>query len=75
MHYIPVVFHNLSGYDAQFIIKEIAIAYEGQVDLLPITKEIYISFTKNVKSIENKDKKNLYKIVISIYINFLITSR
>ena len=29
--YIPVVFHNLSSYDAYFIIKEIAIAYDGQM--------------------------------------------
>jgi len=48
-HYIPVVFHNLSDYNAHFIIKEIAIAYEGQVELFSITKEKYISFTKNVK--------------------------
>ncbi|KYN29139.1 hypothetical protein ALC57_01430 [Trachymyrmex cornetzi] len=39
--YIPVVFHNLSGYDAHFIIKEIATAYDGNVDVLPITKENY----------------------------------
>jgi len=44
---------NLSGYDVHFIIKEIATTYE--VDLLPITEEKYISFTKNVKSTENKD--------------------
>ncbi|XP_011698277.1 PREDICTED: uncharacterized protein LOC105456152 [Wasmannia auropunctata] len=36
---IPVVFHNLFGYDAHFIIKEVAIAYEGYVNLLPVTKE------------------------------------
>ena len=36
---IPIVFHNLSGYDAHFIIKETATAYEGHVDVLPITKE------------------------------------
>ncbi|XP_070526956.1 uncharacterized protein [Cardiocondyla obscurior] len=46
--YIPVVFHNLSGYDAHFVIKEITTAYEGKVDLLPITKEKYISLTKHV---------------------------
>jgi len=40
--------YNLPGYDVHFIIKEIAIAYKGQVELLPITKEKHISFTKNV---------------------------
>ncbi|XP_077270171.1 uncharacterized protein LOC143901620 [Temnothorax americanus] len=38
-HFIPVIFHNLSGYDAHFIIKEIAVAFEGSIDVLPITKE------------------------------------
>ena len=60
-HYIPVVFHNLSGYDAHFIIKEIATAYEGDIELLPITKEKYISFTKNVKSTEDKSTENKNK--------------
>jgi len=73
-HYIPVVFHNLSGYDAHFIIKEIATAYEGQVDLLPITKEKYISFTKNVKSTENKDKKTCIKLRFIDSYKFLNTS-
>jgi len=57
LHCIPIVFHNLSGYDAHFIIKEIATAYEGHVELLPIKKEKYISFTKNVKSTEDERKK------------------
>ena len=48
--YIPIVFHNLSGYNAH-IIKEIATAYDGHLDVLPITKEKYISFTKHVDSI------------------------
>ncbi|XP_077270952.1 uncharacterized protein LOC143902124 [Temnothorax americanus] len=38
-HFIPVIFYNLSGYDAHFIIKEIAAAFEGKIDVLPITKE------------------------------------
>ena len=61
-YYIPIVFHNLSGYDSHFIIKEIATAFDGRVDLLPITKEKYISFTKNVESTADKDKKICIKL-------------
>ncbi|KYN14452.1 hypothetical protein ALC57_13339 [Trachymyrmex cornetzi] len=76
--YIPVVFHNLSGYDAHFIIKEIATAYDGQVDVLPITKEKYISFTKHVDSTKDKNtnhfQKNCVKLRFIDSFKFLSTS-
>jgi len=67
------VFHNLSGYDAHFIIKKIATAYKGHVELLPLTKEKYISFTKNVQNTADNGKNNVKLRFIDSY-KFLSTS-
>ncbi|XP_047039598.1 uncharacterized protein LOC124644335 isoform X1 [Helicoverpa zea] len=43
--FIPVFFHNLSGYDCHLFIKELGEA-PGSLKVIPKTKENYISFTK-----------------------------
>ena len=43
---ISVVFHNLSGYDAHILIKNLATYCRGKDNLIPQTKEKYISFIK-----------------------------
>ncbi|KAG5309992.1 DHE3 protein, partial [Acromyrmex insinuator] len=62
-YFIPIVFHNLSGYDSHFIIKEITTAYEGNIELLPITTKKYISFTRNVTdTAERSNSRNNIKL-------------
>lgn len=43
--FLPVFFHNLSGYDCHLFIKELSEA-PGSITVIPKTKENYISFTK-----------------------------
>jgi hypothetical protein len=42
-YFIPIVCHNLSGYDSHFLIEDISKI--GKISLLPINQEKYISFT------------------------------
>ncbi|XP_036146043.1 uncharacterized protein LOC118646698 [Monomorium pharaonis] len=68
------LFHNLSGYDSHFIIKEIATAFEGGVSLLPITKEKYIFFTKTVKDTTEEDLQKHIQLRFIDSCRFLYTS-
>lgn len=43
------MFYNLSNYDAHFVIKYIALGFNGAINLLSINKERYTSFIKNVQ--------------------------
>ena len=56
--FIPVVFHNLSGYDAHLFIKKLG----GKIKCIPTNEEKYISFSKEVivDSFVNKDGKQVH---------------
>jgi hypothetical protein len=45
---VPVVFHNLTGYDAHFIIRQLMTSFRGDVQVIPCTDQNYIAFTKTV---------------------------
>ena len=51
---LPVIFHNLQGYDAHLFIKQLA-RLEGKLTCIPSTEEKYISFSKTIKVGEYKD--------------------
>ena len=62
---IPVIRHNLSGYDSHLFIKNLGFT-EGDIDCIANNDEKYITFSKNVKvDYMNREKKyvpGLYKI-------------
>ena len=46
--FIPVLFHNLEGYDAHLFIKNLGVS-SGDIKCIPKTEEKYISFTKEIE--------------------------
>ncbi|CAK1598078.1 unnamed protein product [Parnassius mnemosyne] len=46
--YIPIFLHNLSHYDAHFIVHALNFC-DGEVEVIPQNKEKYISFSKKLK--------------------------
>ena len=64
---LPVIFHNLQGYDAHLFIKQLA-RLEGNLNCIPSTEEKYISFSKSIKV----DEYYSYKVDKMVDINFEI---
>ena len=57
--FTPVIFHNLSGYDAHLFVKNLGVS-EGNIKCIPNNEEKYISFSKEiiVDSYEKDGKKS-----------------
>ena len=47
--FIPILFHNLSGYDSHLFIKKLAYTMPGELTCIPSNEEKYISFSKEIK--------------------------
>ena len=57
--FVPVFFHNLSGYDAHLFVKNLNSMGEGNIDCIPNTEEKYIGFSKSIKDKKGKLKYKL----------------
>ena len=78
---IPVFFHNLTGYDSHLFVKKLGSSNEKEnIDCIPNNEEKYISFSKNIKVGEYKDKKTgevrdkTFKIIFKDSFKFLPAS-
>ena len=55
--YIPFVFHNLSGYDAHLMIRELGKKFDiGKIGIIAENKEKYISFNVDVMAHRYEDE-------------------
>ena len=66
---LPVVFHNLQGYDSHLFIKQLA-KVSGELSCIPSTEENYISFSKKIKVDEHISRKNGVTLPIKFEIRF-----
>ena len=67
--HIPVIFHNLAGYDAHLFINNLGVT-EGPIDCIPNNEEKYISFSKKIKVDEYTNKKGK-KVTINRTLRFI----
>ena len=63
---LPVIFHNLQGYDAHLFIKQLA-SLPGDLNCIPSTEEKYISFSKKIKVDEYRSKKTGQMVSLNFY--------
>jgi len=67
---LPVIFHNLQGYDAHLFIKRLS-GLKGELNCIPSTEEKYISFSKKIKVDEYKSRKTGEMVSLNFEIRFI----
>ena len=67
---LPVIFHNLQGYDAHLFIKQLA-CLPGGLNCIPSTEEKYISFSKKIKVDEYKSRRTGEMVSLYFEIRFI----
>ena len=66
--FTPVIFHNLSGYDAHLFVKNLGVS-EGNIKCIPNNEEKYISFSKDI--VVDSYEKDGKKVKVKHEIRFL----
>ena len=72
-NFIPVLFHNLEGYDSHLFVKSLGLT-EGDVRCIPKTDEKYISFSKMIpmgKEIVQKPNADYIEKEIKLELRFI----
>ena len=67
---LPVIFHNLQGYDAHLFIKQLS-GIKGELNCIPSTEEKYISFSKKIKVDEYRSKRTGEMVTLNFEIRFI----
>ena len=67
---LPVIFHNLQGYDAHLFIKQLA-CLPGELNCIPSTEEKYISFSKKIKVDEYKSRSTGEMVSLYFELRFI----
>ena len=67
---LPVILHNLQGYDAHLFIKKLS-GLKGELNCIPSTEEKYISFSKKIKVDEYKSRKTGEMVSLNFEIRFI----
>ena len=67
---LPVIFHNLQGYDSHLFIKQLA-SLPGELRCIPSTEEKYISFSKYIKVGEYRSRKTGKMVSLDFEIRFI----